>query len=264
MATPPKLSSATTGFASLYRYKIAGKTDLLFQQIGSLFADDKLKFSLFKSKRYNESVAQANIAANPNLSDSEKKIASADRKTLFLSDATRALRQNIDDKTNPRKIANAINQIVKELQISVNNYIAGRGGSTSAVSGGEEVGVTIDISSEGAAASGGYDAAQDQAFINRVELMVSSLKKLLLAQKGPLRLMGKYFDLNYFQANRRLNEIGDAINNFTNPPAQITPPVEDADGPAAPDGAENDPPSAQNPPQDQEPPPPQQGLDITV
>lgn len=249
--TPPKLSSATTSFASTYKYKIAGKTDLLFQQIGSLFADDKLKFSLFKAKRYNETVAQANIAADPNLSDSEKKIASADRKTLFLTDATRALRQNIDDKTNPRKVANAINQIVKELQIAVNDYIAGRGGSTSAVSGGEEGGVSVDISSEGAAAAGGYDAAQDQTFINRVELMVSSLKKLLLAQKGPLRMMGKYFDVNYFQADRRLGEITEAINTFTTPAA----PVEEGEATTTPPAE-----SGETPPEDEQP----QGLDITV
>jgi hypothetical protein len=191
-----------------------------------------------------------NIAANPNLSDSEKKIASADRKTLFLTDATRALKQNIDDKTNPRKIANAINQIVKELQFSVRDYIDARGGSTSAVSGGEDGGVTVDISSEGAAASGGYDAAQDQEFLNRVELMVSSLKKLLLAQKGPLRMMGKYFDLNYFQADRRLGEITQAITNFTAPPAA---PVEEGD-------ATTPPQSGDTPPEDEQP----QGLDITV
>ena len=67
MATTPKLSSATANFASTYKYKIAGKTDLLFQQVGSLFGKDQLKFSLFKSKRYNETVAQSQIAANPNL-----------------------------------------------------------------------------------------------------------------------------------------------------------------------------------------------------
>ncbi|MDP2206635.1 MAG: hypothetical protein Q8K65_10070 [Alphaproteobacteria bacterium] len=254
--TPPKLSSATTSFASAYKYKVAGKTDLLFMQIGSLFADDKLKFSLFKSKRYNETVAQANIAANPNLSDSEKKIAGADRKTLFLTDATRALKQNIDSKTSPRKIANAINQIVKELQLSVRSYIEARGGSTSAVSGGEDGGVTVDISSEGAAASGGYDAAQDQAFLNRVELMVSSLKKLLLAQKGPLRTMGKYFDLNYYQADRRLGEITQAINNFTAPPAPVAEGDATGEIPAAPESADTPPP----PQQDEQP----QGLDITV
>jgi len=250
--TPPKLSSATTSFASTYKYKIAGKTDLLFMQIGSLFADDKLKFSLFKAKRYNETVAQANIAANPNLSDSEKKLASADRKTLFLTDAARALKQNIDAKTSPRKIANAINQIVKELQVAVRDYIDARGGTTSAVSGGEEDGVTVDISSEGAAASGGYDAAQDQDFLNRVELMVSSLKKLLLAQKGPLRMMGKYFDVNYFQADRRLGEITQAITNFTAPPAA---PVEEGEATTTPPAESGD-----TPPEDEQP----QGLDITV
>jgi hypothetical protein len=252
--TPPKLSSATTSFASTYKYKIAGKTDFLFMQIGSLFADDKLKFSLFKSKRYNETVAQANIAADPNLSDAEKKISSADRKTLFLTDATRALRQNIDAKTNPRKIANAINQIVKELQASVNNYISARGGSTSAVSGGEEDGVTVDISSEGAEAAGGYDAAQDQVFINRVELMVSSLKKLLLAQKGPLRMMGKYFDLNYFQADRRLGEITQALSNFTNPAAPVDESEDTGD-------VTTPPPETGSPPSEAEEP---QGVDITV
>jgi hypothetical protein len=254
--TPPKLSSATTGFASTYKYKVAGKTDLLFMQIGSLFADDKLKFSLFKAKRYNETVAQANIAADTNLSDSEKKIAGADRNTLFLTDATRALRQNINTDTNPRKIANAINQIVKELQLSVRSYVEARGGTTAAVAGGEDGGVTVDISAEGAAASGGYDAGQDQDFINRVELMVSSLKKLLLAQKGPLRMMGKYFDLNYFQADRRLGEITQAISNFTAPPA----PVAEGDGsgeiPAAPESGD-----IQS--QEQQEPQPQ-GLDITV
>lgn len=255
--TPPKLSSATTSFASTYKYKIAGKTDLLFMQIGSLFADDKLKFNLFKSKRYNETVAQANITANPSLSDSEKKIASADRKSLFLTDATRALRQNIDDKTSPRKIANAINQIVKELQISVRDYVDARGGSTSAVSGGEQDGVTVDISSEGAAAAGGYDAAQDQAFLNRVELMVSSLKKLLLAQKGPLRMMGKYFDLNYFQADRRLGEISQSISNFTTPAAA---PVAEGDATGETPTASE---STGSPPQEQQDPQPQ-GLDITV
>jgi hypothetical protein len=254
--TPPKLSSATTSFASTYRYKIGGKTDLLFMQIGGLFSSDQLKFNLFKSKRYNETRAQANIAANPNLSDTEKKLASADRKTLFLTDATRALRQNIDAKTNPRRITNAINQIVKELQMSVRDYMDARGGSTSAVSGGEEDGVTVDISSEGAAASGGYDAAQDQAFLNRVELMASSLRKLLLAQKGPLRMMGKYFDLNYFQANRRLGEISQAINNFTNPPAPVDEGAETGDATAAPPQSGDDNP----PPQDEQ----QQGLDITV
>jgi hypothetical protein len=258
--TPPKLSAATLSFASTYKYKVAGKTDLLFMQIGSLFPNDQLKFSLFKSKRYNETLAQANIAADPNLSDSEKKIASADRKTLFLTDATRALRQNIDAKTSPRKIANAINQIVKELQMSVRDYIDARGGNTSAIAGGEEGGVTVDISSEGAAAAGGFDAAQDQAFLNRVELMVSSLKKLLLAQKGPLRMMGKYFDLNYFQADRRLGEITQAINNFTALPAPASEGDATGEGsgeiPAAPE-------SGDTPSQEQQTPQPQ-SLDITV
>jgi hypothetical protein len=259
MATTPKLSSATANFASTYKYKIAGKTDLLFQQVGSLFGKDQLKFSLFKSKRYNETVAQSQIAANPNLSDSEKKIASAERKTLFLGDATRALTQNTNAKSNPRSIANAINQIVKELQAAVNGYIAGRGGETSAVSGGEDGGVTVEISGEGAAASGGYDAEQDQNFINRTETMLRQLKTLLLKQKGPLRMMGKYFDVNYYQADRRLGEITQALNDFTTgataPAAGATAPADAGSETGNGAGGAGDEP--QTPPQ-------QQSLDITV
>ncbi|MBW7912081.1 MAG: hypothetical protein H3C49_12535 [Alphaproteobacteria bacterium] len=271
MATPPKLSSATTNFASLYKYKIAGKSDTLFSTIGSLFGDDAFKLSLFKSKRYNETVAQNNIAADTSLSDSQKQIASADRKTLFLTDATRTLKQNIDKDTNPRKIANAINQIVKELQKSVNDYIAGRGGTTTAVSGGSDGGDTVEISSEAAAAAGGYDAAQDQDFINRVELMTKSLKSLLLKQKGPLRMMGKYFDTNYYQADRRLGEITQAISDFTTgATAQTTGETADPSATAATGdetgtgtdtGATTTPETATT---ETETPPTQPSLDITV
>ena len=266
MATTPKLSSATLKFASTYKYKIAGKTDLLFQNVGSLFGNDAFKLSMFKSKRYNETVAQNKIAADTTLSDEQKKIASSDRKTLFLTDATRALKQNIDAKSNPRKIVSAINQIVKELQASVNDYIAGRGGTTTAVSSGNgEGGDIVDISSEAAAASGGYDAARDQDFINRVELMTKDLKKLLLAQKGPLRMMGKYFDLNYYQSDRRLGEIAQAISDFTSGVSAAATTAPETTGsdevPAA--GGESAAPVSE-PSGSPSTPPQQSSLDITV
>lgn len=265
MATTPKLSSATLKFASTYKYKIAGKTDLLFQNVGSLFGNDAFKLSMFKSKRYNETVAQNKIAADTTLSDEQKKIASADRKTLFLTDATRALKQNIDAKSNPRKIVSAINQIVKELQASVNDYIAGRGGTTTAVSSGNgEGGDIVDISSEAAAAGGGYDAARDQDFINRVELMTKDLKKLLLAQKGPLRVAGKFFDLNYYQSDRRLGEISQAISNFTSgvPAAATTAP--ETTGSETPVASGESAAPVSEPSGSPSTPPQQSSLDITV
>lgn len=219
MATTPKLSSATANFASTYKFKVGGKTDLMFSTIGGLFSKDTLKFNMFKSSRLNDVTRQATIANNPDLTADQKNIQSAESKVQFLGTATRTLKQNVKTDTNPRTVANAINQIVKELQTAVNNYISGRGGTTSAIAGGEDSGVTVDISSEAAAASGGYDAEQDQKFLNNVEYMVNSLKSLLLKQKGPLRMMGKYFDTNYYQADRRLGEISASITNFTTPAA---------------------------------------------
>lgn len=219
MATTPKLSSATANFASAYKYKVAGKTDLLFSTIGQLFSDNNVKFNMFKNSRLNEVKTQAAIANNADLTTEEKKVASAEASVQFLSTATRTLKQNIDSETSPRKIAASINYIVKELQASVNNYISGRGGTTTAVANGEDGGVNVDISSDAAAASGGYSAAADQKFLNDVQYMVNSLKSLLLKQKGPLRMMGKYFDTNYYQADRRLGEIAASIAAFTTPAA---------------------------------------------
>lgn len=217
MATTPKLSSATANFASAYKYKVAGKTDLLFSTIGGLIGKDDLKFNMFKSSRLNDVTRQAAIANNADLTAEQKNIQSAESRVQFLSTATRTLKQNVKADTNPRTVANAINQIVKELQASVNNYISGRGGTSSAIANGEDGGVNVDISSDAAAASGGYDAAADQKFLNDVQYMVDSLKSLLLKQKGPLRMMGKYFDTNYYQADRRLGEIAASITAFTTP-----------------------------------------------
>ncbi len=217
MATTPKLSKATLNFTSTYKYKIAGKNDFLFQKIAGFFSDDKVKFNMFKSSRLNDVTTQAKIANNPDLTAEEKNIQSAEAKVQFLGTATRTLKQNIDKDSNPRTVAYAISQIVKELQTSVNNYISGRGGTTTAVANGEDGGVNVDISSDAAAAAGGYNAEQDQKFLNDVQYMVNSLKSLLLKQKGPLRMMGKYFDTNYYQADRRLGEIAASITAFTTP-----------------------------------------------
>ena len=223
MATTPKLSSATANFASAYKYKVAGKTDLLFSTIGQLFSSNTVKFNMFKSSRLNDVAAQAKIANNADLTTDEKNVASAQSKVQFLSTATRTLKQSTDAETSPRKIAASINYIVKELQTAVNNYISGRGGTTDAVANGEDGGVTVDISSDAAAAAGGYNAEQDQKFLNDVQYMVNSLKSLLLKQKGPLRMMGKYFDTNYYQADRRLGEIAASITAFTTPAAPTAP-----------------------------------------
>lgn len=263
MATTPKISAATLSFASTYKYKIAGKTDLLFSTVGGLFGQDALKLRLFKSSRLNDVTTQNKIANNPDLTQDQKNIASAEAKANFLNTATRTLKQNLTAKSNPRTIANAINQIAKELQTAVNNYIAGRGGTSAAISGGEDDGVTVDISGEAAGAAGGFDAEQDQAFINNVNNMLRSMKSLLLKQKGPLRMMGKYFDTNYYQADRRLDEITASIANFTSG----TPPVsgdESTGDIGTPDTDSTDTPPTGGTGEGEETTPPQQSLDITV
>lgn len=265
MATPPKISAATLSFASTYKYKIAGKTDLLFSTVGGLFGQDALKLRLFKSSRLNDVTTQNKIANNPDLTQDQKNIASAEAKANFLNTATRTLKQNLTAKSNPRTIANAINQIAKELQSAVNNYIDGRGGTSDAISGGEEGGVTVDISGEAAGAAGGFNAEQDQAFVNNVNNMLRNLKSLLLKQKAPLRMMGKYFDTNYYQADRRLDEITASIANFTSG----TPPVsggENTGDTGTPDagGGNSDIPPTGGTGEGEDTPPPPQSLDITV
>src|SRR6218665_906869 len=107
MATTPKLSSATANFASTYKYKVAGKTDLMFSTIGGLLSKDPLKFNLFKSSRLNDVTKQAQIAQNPDLTTEQKSIQSAEARVQFLGTATRTLKQNVNADTNARTVANA-------------------------------------------------------------------------------------------------------------------------------------------------------------
>lgn len=215
------LSSIASSFSAKYKYKVAGKTDLLFSQIGQIVSakDSTLKFNLFKTRRLKDVTTQNAIAADASLTAEQKNVNSAQSKVSFLSDATRTLKQNVTTTTSPRGIANAINLIAKELETAVKNYVAGRGGTSDAIAGQESEAVSVEISGDAAAASGGVNAEADQNFVNTINNLTKTLKALLLKQKGPLRMMGKYFDTNYYQAARRLDNIGNMITSFTTPAA---------------------------------------------
>lgn len=204
------LRDLQASFRSNYQYKILGQTDSFFQYTAKMIEGDQTRLSLFKSRRTAEQAKLQSIAANASLTNNEKLQQSAETKVGYLKDAYRTIKAaTSDDGVKTTNLKYSVSYFLKELEQSVRDYIASRGGEASADTSSEDI---VDISEEGQAASStGTLSEADQKFFNDVKKIVDDMARITSKLRIKVRSEGIFFDNTTYQASKRIDTIKDLV-----------------------------------------------------
>lgn len=221
------LRDLQSSFHNQFKYKILGKTDSFFQYTAKMIENDPARLSLFKSRRTAEQTQLQKIQANASLTDNEKLQQSAETKVGYLKDAYRTIKaatNNNDIKTTNLKYS--VSYFLKELEQSVKDYIASRGGEASADPASEDV---VDLSEEAMSTFGeGGLTAADQKFFSDVKKIVDDMARITSKLRIKVRSEGIFYDNTTYQAGKRIKAIQDmlaSIQSGSAAPASATPPA---------------------------------------
>lgn len=186
-------------FQSRYQFRILGNSDMTYEHIARSLGDNSFTIDRLKSQRAAMTIEISALRNSADLDQGTMSQRIALRETTFIRSAVNALR-DISNDGNLTYMRMAVNALTQDLQRSINTYLS----------------------------SDTRTAEEDEMFRNNAQLVMERLSQINTTLRGRTSSdAGPGFDINVYQASRRLTDLRALLSNF--PPA--TPP--------APPGEEN-------------------------
>lgn len=188
-------------FLSSYRYKIAGKFDTSFSNVARAVGNEDVEKRL-KSRLTSNTIQISQIKNSGADADSiNKQVGQA--RLNYLRTASQELYSQRLDSSNLNAFRSAINSMSKDLETSVNEYMS----------------------------SGTRTAEEDTRFKENAAYVLRKLTTMYTTIKGRSAAAGTRFDINMYQANRRMDSLRTLLSNFpaAGAPAAAAAPVDGGD-----------------------------------
>lgn len=191
-----------SSFQASYRYKIGGSYNGTFASVARAVANEDVEKRL-KSRLTSNTIQIAQIKNSGKDTDTINKEVGQTRLT-YLRTAVQELYTARTESKNLKDFRSAINSTSKDLETAVNDYLK----------------------------SGNRTEAEDAKFKENAEYILRKLNSMYTTIKGRSAAAGTQFDINMYQANRRMDSLRSLLANFPaagSTPAAASTPVEGGD-----------------------------------
>ena len=191
-----------SSFQSTYRYKIGGSYNGSFASVARAVGNEDIEKRL-KSRLTANTIQLANIKNSGKDTDTINKELGQTRLT-YLRTASQEMYNARGDSKNLKDFRSALNSMSKDLETAVNDYLK----------------------------SGTRTEAEDAKFKENTEYILRKMTAMYTTIKGRSAAAGTQFDINMYQANRRIDSLRSLMSNFPaagSTPAAASAPVEGGD-----------------------------------
>jgi hypothetical protein len=190
MSPQVALSKIRGEFNLKYKYKILGKTDLLYQSIAPII-QDKTDQAGLKSRRTRMAAEIAALETSEPDENTRKRL-TAEKQLAFAEYALRLVKK-VEKTGGAQGVATALQNITTSIKNSISLYVEGRGGSEN-----------IDTANNTA----------DQSFMEKAQTLNDGIEKMMKRSKNRLLDEKVFFSTTLNAAKKDLNAANESLDIY--------------------------------------------------